>query len=353
MSPKLVLSLALVTLFTALAAAVAVWTHPELSRAPVGGEPAFPLLRQYPGDVARIVVADRNGRVTVERSGDGTWIVADKHGYPADSSKVRELAVTLADMRLIEAKTAKPERFPRLEVEDVDGVDAASRTVRVQAADGTVLAEAVIGKRVFSVTGARESGTYVRRTGDVRAWLASGGLAVRADADHWLLKTIVDIAADRVREMVVMPAAGDGYVAARDDRDEDLELASVPEGRTVRADEVKRLASALTAVAFEDVAPAGAVEMPAEASSLTVTTFEGLDITVESAEVEGRRWAVLSARARPAEGGEESEAARDAAEAITQRSTGWVYQLSPYVADRLTRPLEELLEPPTPEDGTS
>ena len=67
--------------------------------------------------------------------------------------KVRALVVALADMRLIEAKTSMPERYARLEVEDPEPEDAKSRLVRVESADGTVLAEVILGKRRHRLTG--------------------------------------------------------------------------------------------------------------------------------------------------------------------------------------------------------
>ena len=55
---------------------------------------------------------------------DSGWVVSNRHDYPADFDKVREYLLKLADAKLREAKTSKPENYARLGVEDLAGAEA-------------------------------------------------------------------------------------------------------------------------------------------------------------------------------------------------------------------------------------
>jgi hypothetical protein len=354
MTPRLLVAGAIVTAITVAAAGVAVWREPAVATVDVAGEAAFPLLRQRPEAVARITVSDRDGRFVLARNEAGRWVAPDKHGYPVATDKVRELVVTLAEMELSEAKTAKPERFARLQVEDFASKDAESRSVVLESGDGTVLVDTLVGKRRYAATGGREAGTYLRRKGDERAWLASGGLTVRTRPVDWLERRIVDLAPDTVREIEVLPAEGEGYVAARAAATDDLALISVPEKRKAKTDEVRRLASVLSNVELDDVRPANEVALPEGASLVRIRTFDNQEVAVRTAEIEELRWATLSARATVAadDRSEAAEKARAAAQDIGERTAGWAYAIPAHVYDRLTKKLEAMLVAPEKSGGS-
>ena len=172
MTPRFVLGLALVTLLTTGAAVWVTLQQPAASPVQIGDEPAFPALREQPDAVAKVIVTAPEGTFTLTRAED-RWVAADRHDYPVAAGKLRELVVQLADMKLIEAKTSRPERYARLEVEDV-AAGASSRQIRLEDADGKVLAEAIIGKQRQRLTGAEPSGTYLRRPGEAQSWLDVG-----------------------------------------------------------------------------------------------------------------------------------------------------------------------------------
>jgi hypothetical protein len=125
------------------------------------------------------------------------------------------LGLAGALMRLIEPKTRQPERFSRLEVEDVDAEDARSRSVRLEDADGEVLAEAIFGKQRNRLTGVQQSGTYLRMPGDEQSWLASGGLEIASEVTAWLDSSIMDVASEEIRRIELDPLDADAYVVAR------------------------------------------------------------------------------------------------------------------------------------------
>ncbi len=367
------------------AAIVAVSGQPGLTTAAVSSDPAFPDLRARPDAVATVEIATAEARFTLERR-DDQWVAIDRYDYPVDAQQVLDLISALADMRLLEAKTSRPDRFARLEVEDVDRVDARSRHIRLTDGDGEVLAEAYIGKRVSQASRYATGGTYVRRGGDDRAWLASGSLDVSESVVDWLASEIVDIPRTEVRHVGAVPADGEAYAASRTDADAEMTLEDLPEGQTPDQTAVNRTASLLVGARLADVRPAAEIDMPDRRSFVSVTTFDGVQVLAELATVEGEPWAVFTARyvgplsedAMPAEdasednaeadgdpaGDEEApvaaegsedesaaaaEAARTRAEDVARSLDGWAFRLEDSIAERLNRSLEDLLA----DDGTS
>lgn len=410
MSPRMFVGWWVAAIAAIVAAVIAVSGQPGLTTAETVNEPAFPDLRARPEAVARIEIATPDGRFALQRQGDA-WVAVDRYGYPADTQLVHDLIGTLADMRLLEAKTTRPDRFARLEVEDADADDARSRHVRLLDADGAVLAEAYLGKRISRSHAYGSGGIYVRRGGDDRAWLASGSVDVAVSPTDWLAGEIIDIPRDQVRRVAAVPADdGGAYVTARPDPDADMVLeGDLPEGREADPSAVNRTASALVGIRLTDVRPAAEMPLPDRRSFVTVTTFDGVEVLAEMAMIDDQPWARFTARpvaqpvpaapdeaaapdqdaptqatAEPAEppvdgidtpaeaegaapaedaaaapddgdapaedqAAAAADAARTQAEAINARLDGWVFRLQDSVAERLDRGLDDLLAG----DGTS
>ena len=139
MTPKTVLILGAVTAVS-LAAAVGTAFHGgALSTVQLTNDPAFPALHAAPDAVARVEVRSAGQSFSLARSADGQWRLPEKHDYPVAGDKLRELVVTLTDMRLVEAKTRQPARYSWLEVEDIEAEDAQSTLLRLKTADDKVL----------------------------------------------------------------------------------------------------------------------------------------------------------------------------------------------------------------------
>ena len=75
--------------------------------------PLLPALQEAINDVASVAVTTADGTVTLER-GEGGWTLAEKAGYAARADRVRTLLFELRDARVLEQKTANPDRFTRL-----------------------------------------------------------------------------------------------------------------------------------------------------------------------------------------------------------------------------------------------
>jgi hypothetical protein len=304
MSPKVFLVLAAITVVAAVGAVFAVLSQPTTTTLQFVDEPAFPGLRGDPDAVAKISLTTPGGSITLVRETGDRWAVLERYGYPVDRRQVRDLVVALADMRLIERKTAQPAHYGRLEVEDPDAEEAKSRLVRLEAADGTVLAEAIIGKQRHRLTGTEPTGTYLRRPDEAASWLASGGVPIGEEVARWLDDQIVDLNGRAIEQIAIEPVTEAGYVVERDGPGEAWRVADLAEGEALKDDsDFARLTGALSDLRLEDVKPREALSWPAESNRAQIRTFDGLELTVRLAKIDDRYWATFDAGAiEPVEG---------------------------------------------------
>jgi hypothetical protein len=298
MSPKLFLGLAALTVITTVVAVLAVLSQPAVTTLQLVDEPAFPALRDNPDAVAKVTLTTAEGTITLVRETGDRWSALERYGYPVDRKRVRDLVVALADMRLIERKTAQAERYDRLQVEPPDAEQAQSKLVRLEAADGKVLAEAIIGKQRYRLTGTEPSGTYLRRPDEAQSWLASGGVQIEQAVAEWLEGEIVDVDPAAIRRIVIERAGEPGYVAARDQPGQDLRIVGLADDEALKEDaDLGQLAGALSSVAFDDVKPRDQLTWPAQHHTARVQTFDAVELTVRLAQIDEAYWATFDARA--------------------------------------------------------
>ena len=276
----------------AIVAAIAI-NHANAPRSEVGESSAFfaPELRDHVNDVSRMVLtgADNKTLTTLEHGATG-WTVAEKGGYAADTGKLREFLLKLADAKNVEQKTSNKDKYATLGVDDVAAKDAKGVQVEL---DG--LAQPL--KLIVGDAGPRGGGTFVRRVGDAQSWLASGLLTVEKNTSDWLKKDLVDIAATRVASVAITHADGKVVRVAKDaEGDANFKLADIPKGREAGAEfTLNGLASTLASLHFDDVGPAKDAVAADGALKAHYATFDGLLIDATAWDKDGRNYAQLRA----------------------------------------------------------
>lgn len=345
MTPRTFIGLAALTIVTTVGAAVAVMLQPSTAPVAYVDEPAFPTLRAEPDAVAKVTIQTKDATVTLARTSPETWTSPDRSDYPAAADKINKLVRQLNDMRLIEAKTAQPDRHARLEVEDI-GEDANSRLIRLEDDQGNVLAEALIGKRLFRLTGDANTGTYIRRPGEDQSWLASGGFDLEPEVEAWLDQIVVEIDREEVAKIEIALEAGGGYSLSREQPGDDLAFEKLIDGETLKADaNLNDLAAAMTSVRFTDVRWGTEISWPDDFNTATMTTFDGMNVWVRFALIDDEPWAVFGANeVEDAAGAGVSDAVRQRIESINNKTVGWAYKLNQSLFQRLTKPRDNWVE---------
>jgi len=398
MNAKTLLALVLVAILAVIAASLAV--RGRRSAAPTPASDVGPVLEALAtrgNDVALIRVESADETLTIVRSDDG-WIVEEKGGYPVKFEEVAKTVSGLAQLELLEPKTANPERYDRLGVGEPGS--GTSPAIRVTLEDGTgaSLGSLIVGNRKLD---RGDPGVYVRRSGEAQSWLAAGDLLIPKSLTGWIESEILKVEQTRIREAVITHPDGEVLRVHRDDEEQtQFAIDGTPEDRELLSPAVASpIGNALNWLNLEDVAPAATIAMgEAETTTATYRTFDGLVVTVRTVERDGTTWARLAAAyeepvlsedaetgsegdketsttesagtdATPGEDSAEASAIEDAAAeteaptpprdvraeaaALNERLADWTFALPSYKSTYFRKRLEDLLKPPPAQPAES
>lgn len=300
------------------------------------GTRALPGLADKLGEVAALRL--KRGSETVNfRMSERGWSVVEKGNYPADQGRVRKLLLQLAELELIEPKTDKPELLARLDLDDP--ASGKSTEIALQNRSGVVIGQIVVGRGRPSEIEQGEAGVYVRRVGSDQAWLARGSFTLGGDAQSWLDRRIVDIAAARVASVVLTAGDGAAAIVARGSPDQPFAIDAPPADSRPKPDAALAApAGALGALELTDVKPAAERPIAGEgATTAAFTTFDGLVVGLRLSSPEAGNWLTIEAT-RSGETNAE-------AEALNQKLSPWMFQIPAARAKLLRTTLSDLLLP--------
>jgi hypothetical protein len=352
MSPKGLLVLAAVTMGAVALAAQAVMQR-DLPISTVSlDQPLAPGLADRLDQVAQIRVVAAGRTATVRRAEAG-WVVDELGGFPVDVGKVQTLARGLVTARVLEPKTDRPERHPRLELEEPTADKAKSRLVVLSDANGAEIVSVIVGKTRYGLFGPGRGGVYARRAGEARAWLLDRRIEIPEEPIGWIERRIVDVPREQVARVVLRAGTAEEVVAARAGPDAtELTLEGVPEGRAVDKDKLERLAGTLSDLTLQEVKAASEVAFAADAPRARFETAEGLVVeAVVQRQGEGDDaafWVKLEASPGTPRAGDLPPGAKPVAEQVaglSGRLDGWAFKLPRWTAERLVWGRDDLLQP--------
>ncbi len=373
----------------------------------------FPDLESKGDSVTSITVRSGGKDTIVHRLDKGKWGIASREDYPADMEKVHALVMALAQARIAEEKTSKPEYYERLGVQDPDAT-ASTATLVTLKADQASLASIIIGNnpttRGDNPMQAPLPGVFARKAGEARAVLLDKAIEVPKDAASWMKTDILTLDGQRVKRAVLAHAASEGKPATKEgapavdakpaetltlskDTPEatGFSVAELPQGRALRTPTAPApIATVLSYVTIEDAAAAKAVEGLTPATVGTFETFDGLVMEAKVFEKDGGSWLTLAARyvappkpevpqeakpdeakpseakpseAKPGEAKPDAQAEADKAYAATAekvqkevaelnaRLAPWAFKIPDFKARQMQTRVEDLLIPLQPADG--
>ncbi len=300
---------------------------------------------------------------------DDAWQVSQRDSYPADESKVRKLLIALADAKIIEQKTANPQQYATLGVEDTKDSNATS--LRIELAGTQQPVNLIVGKQ-----GVGADSNYVRRAGEPQSWLINAQLDTSATPDAWLRKDIIDVSADRMQSATVTAKQGTKpYTAAKKTRaDQNFTVEGLPKGKSLSAPTAANgVATALASLSLSDVRPASAFQSTPPAAHATFKTFDGLVVEIDGwvqdqkhyvalrpsfDPAQAERFKVATAPAEEKKDTKKDEKKDEKAAAPTPppapnvaeqakkaaaKVAGWVYEIPDYKYEGVFKPVEQLV----------
>lgn len=303
-----------------------------------------PELESRLADITRVEIhAAGEEPFVIEQTGDATWVLPAKAGYPVDNSQLRKTLRVLATTKVVEAKTANPEWHARLKLSPV--IDAADTTVELRALAGDEPVMAVL----LGSTG--QGGMYVRRVEQNQTWLIDQTIQPGRNATAWLDKELLDIKRADLASVEVTPVDGESWSLRHDPETSDFELApSIPSGRESNGANINRLLAALSTLRLLDVRSPVAEDDAAAWQVVRFTGKDGVQVTVEVRQ-DGSNY-LLRLHADAVTDAEDFAAAQATAQDLETRIRGRIFSVSSYVGIGLLQSYEKMLkDPPAPADA--
>jgi len=352
----------------ALIAATVALTPPPVSQRAAPGERLYPGLNPTVLNGAASITVTAKGKTFTVHKKDGVWTVQEMSDYPADATLVNKALFALLELRPHETKTRDPKRLAKLELEDPKAKDAQSKQLTVKDAAGKVLADLIVGKSNNTNVILGKEMVYVRKAGDDQAWLAEGDPSLKPEALDWIMRAVIDIDVERMKDVETKNAKGEIVIHLAKEKPEDKEFAikNPPDGRKPKeARTVSYVAESLDNVNLDDVKKVGDIDFeknPTATGTVVGTwrTFDGLVITVRMAEVDKKFWASISAevdeaallkeKPKPESKLKDADAVRKEAAEINSKVKAWAYSLPTTSSRFMTYKIDDLLEPEKKEE---
>ncbi len=327
----------LLILFGVAVALTAIWFLTPEETGSNNNQLLFPGLKDELNTIDRVTVSvgDNQRVVTLERGTD-QWTVAERFGYPADVTRIRQNLIALGNATILERKTSNPEFHERLGIEDLDRPGAKGYLLEIHRVgpDGDDTIGLIVGD-----AGVRGKTAYVRRPGEDQGLMISADFDLSKETADWLAGDLMDIASTDIESITISHSDGEVVrIEKSSQTDPDFSVLDIPEGRElVYASIANPVAGLLTKLTMDEVLPAESIDGTTEPSTVArFVTFDGLVVeAMVYATDDGTR---VRFRATA----DESAAAQ--ADELNSRVESWVYSLPSFKSDQLSKRLEDFLK---------
>lgn len=233
--------------------AVCVWvTTPEYSAGSFSGKPLFPDLMNKINDVEVLSIEHGGETMTFMRDDGAGWVMTEADNYPADRDRIRNVLIGLAGLEKIEPKTALPDFYPDLRVEDSSAKGARSYLVTLLDSNGAQIAGVLMGKRSGDDFG-NLYGYFARFPDDAQSWLVRGNVDVTGGVSDWLNTRLLPLEKRKIASYTIIDSTKTREaVYRRSTRDGDLDIAYLSDGYVVTGPEfVQNVEKILRSFDFE------------------------------------------------------------------------------------------------------
>ena len=285
-------------LFSAMTVAIIIMaTLFNQLRAPqttVEKETLFPELANRINDVTRIEInSSEDPDVILQKMDGGQWVVQSADNYPAQFDKVKDVVISLSQLKILATKTDNLKLYPELGVEGPEGENTRSLLLTLSDQSGTTLASLIVGKPRKNNTGNNRPNLYVREADVKNALMVEGYLQLKSKNNAWYERNVINIPASRIQDVNIVKSNG-AHLLIRKHAEGDTDY-KVIEGHTTSPSVLlNKLGTFFEDMNVEGVHAADNFEFPNDATITTFTTFNGLIITVKNIFSDGKGFAHFS-----------------------------------------------------------
>jgi hypothetical protein len=239
--------------------------------------------------VEKLVIKSSKGSVTLQKAGE-IWTVAERNGYPADFSKIRDLIRSLWEFKVVRQLEVGPSQFARLHIQAPGHGDGSGVQLDLIATGDKPVKTLIFGKSVGADSsgdeeedGPTDSGRFVYDPSEKdKVYLGKESFyTIDPSAQNWIDKGFIK--PEAIKEVSRdSSATGEGWKISRKDEKAQWDLADAKPGEAVNAQAVASLGS--FSPNFSDVKPADAPDSETglkQPVTVNLTDFDGLKYTLE------------------------------------------------------------------------
>jgi hypothetical protein len=147
----------------------------------------FDDLAAVANEIQSIEIKNAQGVLFSAQKLNGSWLATfdpDLPVYPVAQKKLADLVRALTTLKLVEAKTSKPENFNRLGLQDIQSEDSLARIVTLRTANQSW--QVLVGNAV-----AISDGNYVRLPQNTQSWQTDKTINLPLDEFSWLKQPVL------------------------------------------------------------------------------------------------------------------------------------------------------------------
>jgi len=251
----------------------AIFTQSRAPQKTIEKETLFPELANRINDVTRIEIkSSEDPDVILQKMEGGQWALQSADNYPAQFDKVKDVVVSLSQLKILATKTDNPRLYPELGVEGPEGNNTSSLLLTLSDQSGTTLASLIVGKPRKSSTGSNRPNHYVRKADAKNALLIEGYLQLKPNNNAWYERNVIHIPASRIQGVDIVKSNGEHLLIRKHARgDTDFK---VIEGNTASPSVLlNKLGTFFEDMHVEGVHAADNFKFPDHATITTFTTF--------------------------------------------------------------------------------
>jgi hypothetical protein len=343
-----------------------------------GASDLEPFAKLPVNSVEKVVIKSAKDKVTLQKASD-IWTVAERSGYPADFSKIRELMTSLWEFKVVRQLDVGASQFGRLNIVAPGQGDHSGVELDLSDASGKDIKSLIFGKAFgggesnADEEGAEEPGGNGRFVYDPsekdKVYLSKENFyTVDASPKNWLDKQF--IVAEGVKEVARASSPdGDGWNLSKKDQKAAWVLADAKPGETLSPSALASLAS--FSPSFQDVKPANTPDSETGLNKpviVSVETFDGFKYALEiggeapdqsrffrfkvSADLPSKRTAEANEspddkKKKDDEFNKQQETLKTRL-ASEQKLQNWIFEVDSYSLETFLKPRKDLLKEASP-----
>ncbi|HUQ25577.1 MAG TPA: DUF4340 domain-containing protein [Burkholderiales bacterium] len=338
------IAVTLVVLLAVLGGGALLYQHQERARRPDNvaalGKPLVKDLKA--ADIASIKIAEPKAALTLQRKDDG-WVIAERRGFPADVSKVRDFVVKTVSLKVGQSEPVGEKDRARLNLDT---------QVEFNGADGKPLSRLIVGKKYFkrevdNPEKAPGDGRFVALPGEAgTVYIISDPLTqATARSAEWIDRASFQV--EKVKTLEVRRPGGESWRLERQADNADWKLAGMKPGEKLDVGRANAATYSLSLLELADVAPDDAKDTGLDNPTLVnASTLDGLTYEIKVGRLEGDNYFVRFSSSGSVNGPESDERIKKLKERLPREKvlSDHVLLISKSKLEDTLKPRAELLE---------